>query len=86
MIDYRVKYSVRQVETNLSGLIEKARAGKEVIIVRGKQPVAKLVAIRIPELKDRVPGSLKGKILCAPNAFDPLTDRELSDLGLSKRR
>jgi antitoxin (DNA-binding transcriptional repressor) of toxin-antitoxin stability system len=81
MIDYKVKYSLRQVETNLSEFIEKARSGEEVIIVRGKQPVAKSVAIQAPELKDRVPGGLKGKILCAPNAFDPLTDQELSDLG-----
>jgi len=30
---------------------------------------------------NRKPGALKGKIFYAPDAFAPLTDRELKDLG-----
>jgi antitoxin (DNA-binding transcriptional repressor) of toxin-antitoxin stability system len=66
-----MKYTVSQAEINLSPLLEEARAGKEVIIVRGRRPVDKLVAIWAREPKDRIPGTLKGKIICGPGAFDP---------------
>jgi hypothetical protein len=50
---------------------------------RGKKPVAKLVALP-PESpkKKRVPGSLKGKIWIAPDAFDPLSQEELAEWGI----
>jgi prevent-host-death family protein len=72
-------YTVHQAKTNLSKLIREACRGKEVIIARGKKPVAKLVPLEAG--KKRVPGRLKGKIWYSPDAFDPLTDKELSDLG-----
>jgi prevent-host-death family protein len=75
-----VKYTVHEAKTNLSRLLEEASAGKEVVIARGKEPVAKLVAIGAGRIR-RVPGRLKGKISYTPNAFDPLTDQELRDLG-----
>jgi prevent-host-death family protein len=75
-----VKYTVHQAKTNLSRLLEEACAGKEVVIARGSQPVAKLVPLT-SAAKNRVPGSLKGLISWTADAFDPLTDLELSDLG-----
>jgi prevent-host-death family protein len=75
-----MKYTVHQAKTNLSRLLRQASAGKEVIIARKDRPVAKLVAIG-SERKKRIPGRLAGQITCAPDAFAPLTDRELSDLG-----
>jgi antitoxin (DNA-binding transcriptional repressor) of toxin-antitoxin stability system len=33
-------YTVHQAKTNLSRLIKEAQNGKEVVIARGKQPVA----------------------------------------------
>ena len=38
-------YTVHQAKTNLSKLLKEAEAGQEVIIARGKVPVAKLVAL-----------------------------------------
>jgi prevent-host-death family protein len=38
-------YTVHETKTNLSKLLRKAARGEEVIIARGKTPVAKLVAI-----------------------------------------
>jgi prevent-host-death family protein len=38
-------YTIRQAQTNLSKLLRKAARGEEVIIARGKTPVAKLVAV-----------------------------------------
>ncbi|MGH9514821.1 MAG: type II toxin-antitoxin system Phd/YefM family antitoxin [Terriglobales bacterium] len=75
-----MKYTVHQAKTNLSKLLEEARIGKEVIIAKGSEPVAKLVAIG-PSRKKRVPGRLAGKFSASADAFAPLTDQELKDLG-----
>ena len=48
-------YTVHQAKTNLSKLLRKAARGEEVIIARGKTPVAKLVAVP-HQKKKRVPG------------------------------
>ena len=74
-------YTVHQAKTNLSKLLRKAARGEEVIIARGKQPVAKLVSLEKGP-KKRIPGRWKGRIWYAPDAFDPLTDEELKDWGI----
>jgi len=73
-------YTIHEAKTHLSRLIEEASAGKEVVIARGKEPVAKLVAIGSNRRK-RVPGSMAGQISYTSDAFAPLTDKELTDLG-----
>ena len=75
-----MNYTVQQAKTNLSRLIKEAQSGKEVIITRGKQPVAKIVPVA-SAAKKRIPGSMKGQLWAAPDAFDPLTDEELRELG-----
>ncbi|HEY7353971.1 MAG TPA: type II toxin-antitoxin system Phd/YefM family antitoxin [Terriglobales bacterium] len=75
-----MKYTVHQAKTNLSRLLEEASAGKDVVIARGQEPVAKLIAIGTAR-KKRIPGKLVGKISAAPDAFAPLSDEELKDLG-----
>ena len=75
-----MSYTVHQAKTNLSKLIKEAESGKEVVITRGKQPVAKIVPISGAS-NNRVPGSMKGQLRAAPDAFDPLTDEELRELG-----
>ena len=74
-------YTVHQAKTNLSKLIRKARRGEEVIIARGKKPVARLVPVR-PAKKKRVPGRLKGKIWYTADAFKPLSGEELAEWGI----
>ena len=73
-------YTVHQAKTNLSPLIAEAQNGKEVVIARGKTPVAKLVAIGSSR-KKRVPGKYKGRISMKPSFFDPMTPEELKDWG-----
>jgi prevent-host-death family protein len=68
-------YTVHQAKTNLSRLLKEVEAGQEVIITRGKVPVAKLVA-----LADAKPAS--GTCQPAPAHPEPLTDDELRELGL----
>jgi prevent-host-death family protein len=74
-------YTVHQAKTNLSKLLRKVQNGEEVIIARGKEPVAKIIPFPARK-KKRVPGSLKGKIWYAPDAFDPLTKEELAEWGI----
>lgn len=72
--------TIHKAKTQLSKLIEKACRGEEVVIARGKKPVVRLVAIA-DQRGQRKPGAWKGKISYTPDAFAPLTDQELKDLG-----
>ena len=69
--------TIHQAKTQLSKLIAKVEAGEDVVIMRGKNPVARVTAIAKKTGK-RVPGRLKGKITL-PNEFffDPLPEDEL---------
>ena len=73
--------TIHKAKTELSRLIEKACRGEEIVIARGKKPVVRLVAVVEEKRPHRKPGALKGKISYTPDAFDPLTDQELKDLG-----
>lgn len=78
-------YTVHQAKTHLSRLLKEAEAGQEVIVTRGKKPVAKIVAFD-ETAKDNLPfrliGAYRGKISWDEDAFDPMTDQELVDSGL----
>ena len=67
--------SIHLAKTHLSRLIARAEAGEEIVIARGRKPVAKLVSIG-PKPK-RVFGALKGKISIGPEFFEPLPQEEL---------
>jgi prevent-host-death family protein len=72
--------TIHKAKTQLSRLIEKACRGEEIVIARGKKPVVKLVPVEVPP-KKRTLGLWKGLVSYTPDAFDPLTDQELKDLG-----
>jgi prevent-host-death family protein len=74
-------YSMHKAKTHLSKLVRDALNGKEVIIARRNEPMVKLVPV-CKRPKKRVPGSLKGKIWYAPDAFDPLSAEELAEWGI----
>ena len=73
--------TIHKAKTQLSRLIEKACRGEEIVIARGKKPVVRLVAFTEETRPQRKPGAWKGKISYTADAFDPLTDQELKDLG-----
>ena len=62
--------NIHEAKTHLSKLIAD---GKEVVIARYGEPVARLVPIRPPADK-RVPGSARGKFTVPPEFFEPLPD------------
>lgn len=68
--------TIHKAKTNLSRLIEDVSKGEEVVIARGKKPVAKLVPIE-PPTTERKPGWLKGKFELGPEFFEPLPSEEL---------
>ena len=78
-------YTIHQAKTHLSRLVKEAESGKEIVILRGKKPVARISAIEAPEKKDvpfRLLGAYRGKISWSDDAFAPLTDRELREMGM----
>ena len=76
-----MSYTVHQAKTNLSRLIKEAESGKEVIITRGKTPVAKLIAVAAAT-ETPTPHRAPQKANSKHEPFDPITDEELAELGL----
>ena len=69
--------TIHEAKTNLSKLIAQVEAGEEVVIARGKQPVAKLMPIASPKRR-RAAGRLKGRASLPDSFFfDPLPEEEL---------
>jgi prevent-host-death family protein len=67
------RVTIHQAKTNLSKLIAEVLAGGEVVIAKGSEPVAKLVALKVTR-PPRRPGSMKGKIDIGPAFFEALPD------------
>jgi prevent-host-death family protein len=72
--------TIHAAKTHLSALIEEVNAGEEIIIARGKVPVARLLAFR-PRLVERVFGAMKGRITVDDRFFEPLPEEELAAWG-----
>jgi prevent-host-death family protein len=69
-------FTIHQAKANLSRLIEKACDGEEIVIARGKKPVARLVPIARTSGR-RKAGALRGKLKVGPEFFEPLPADEL---------
>lgn len=67
--------TVHAAKTNLSKLIERAEAGEDITIARGKDPVVKLVPIK--PLAQRRFGLFKALAKVGPEFFEPLPEEEL---------
>jgi prevent-host-death family protein len=69
--------TIHTAKTNLSQLLARVEAGEEIILARGKQPIAKLVPFQPPPKKRRF-GALRGIITIGPEFFEPLLEQELA--------
>ena len=67
---------IHKAKAELSRLIERACAGEEVVIARGKHPVVRLVPVDRPAPR-REFGALRGKLVVDDAFFEPLPDEEL---------
>jgi prevent-host-death family protein len=62
--------NISEAKAQLSSLIEKVKAGEDVIIGKAGKPVARLAKYEMKEVR-RKPGALKGKIKIGKD-FDEL--------------
>jgi len=72
--------TMHEAKTHFSRLVVRAEAGEEIIIARGKKPVARLVSLR-QQAPPREPGILKGILQSGPEFFEPMTEEELKAWG-----
>jgi prevent-host-death family protein len=66
--------NVHEAKTHLSRLLERVRAGEEIILAKSGKAYARLVPIR-NEAPTRQPGRLKGHV--GEAFFEPLPEAEL---------
>ncbi len=74
--------TVHEAKTHLSRLLERVEGGEEVVIARGRTPVARLVPAHRPERGGRRFGTLKGRVRVGKAFFEPLPDDELERWGV----
>lgn len=79
-----MEVTTHEAKTKLSSLIARVLEGEEIIICRGRQPVARLVPIESePRPRRPVVGTVtSGAVTWTEDAFAPLTEEELQEWGL----
>jgi prevent-host-death family protein len=65
--------NIHEAKTQLSKLVERVRAGEEIVLAKAGQPVARIVPY-VPARSPRKPGALKGKIRIGKDFDAPLPD------------
>lgn len=71
------RVTVHAAKTHLSRLLKSAAAGEEIVITRGKTPVARLVAYA-EQPPERKFGAMKGMVALTDAFFEPLPADELA--------
>jgi prevent-host-death family protein len=74
-----IDVGVHEAKSNLSRLLRAVAAGEEVVIRRGREPIAKLVPFT--EQRPRVLGEDAGRYEVPDNFDAPLTDQEIERFG-----
>ena len=69
--------TIHAAKTTLSQLLARVEAGEEIVLARGKEPVAKLIPFRLKK-KGRNFGAYKGAVSVGPEFFEPLPEQELA--------
>jgi prevent-host-death family protein len=68
--------TIHVAKTHLSRLIERVSAGEEIVILKGKTPVARLTGIA-REASKRKFGAYRGEFEVPDSFFEPLPEAEL---------
>ncbi len=69
--------TIHKAKATLAKLLARVESGEEIVLARGKKPIAKLAPYRPPVTKRRF-GALRGVISVGPEFFEQLPDRELA--------
>lgn len=72
--------TIHNAKTNLSQLLARVEAGEEIILARGKEPIARIVPFQ-SRARKREFGAMRGVVSVGPEFFEPLTAEELADWG-----
>jgi prevent-host-death family protein len=75
--------NIHAAKTHLSGLVEEAAAGEEIIIAKAGKPVARLTALEKPSI-ERAWGALKGSIWISDDFDAPLPPEILKGFGIEE--
>lgn len=75
-----LKLNLYEAKSRLSALVEEAAAGCEIVIAKNGRPRAKLVAIK--PVRERQPGSAKGRIQISKDFDSPLPAHVLEGFGI----
>ncbi|MFA7345320.1 MAG: type II toxin-antitoxin system prevent-host-death family antitoxin [Terrimicrobiaceae bacterium] len=75
--------TVHEAKTHLSRILHAVETGEEVLVCRGKQPVAKIVPANLVTKKNPPVGVPTSEGFEIPaDAFAPMSGRELEEWGL----
>lgn len=74
------RVTIHKAKTNLSKLIEDARAGEEVVIMKGDKAMVRLVPVSAIPRGRRV-GAMRGRATVTDAFFEPLPPEELEAWG-----
>ena len=72
-----LRVTIHAAKTQLSKLIRRAQAGEEIVIVRGSEPVARLVPVAGTGRR-RVFGAMRGRARVGDAFFEPLPADEFA--------
>lgn len=72
---------IHVAKTQLSKLIERACAGEDVVIARGKTPVVRIVRVHAAPPARKF-GAWRGRLRVGEAFFDPLPEDELERWGV----
>jgi prevent-host-death family protein len=76
--------TVHEAKTHLSRYLVEVENGIEILIARGKKPVARLVPLeeKAPVNRPKVGQTIDAPFEIPNSALAPLDDRELAEMGL----
>ena len=69
--------TIHAAKTTLSQLLARVEAGEEIVLARGKTPIARLVPFQPLQAKRQF-GALRGALSVGPEFFEPLSEGELA--------
>jgi len=76
--------TVHAAKTNLSKLLVAVQAGEEIVVCKGRHPVAKLVPLKEPSRKRPPVGvTTSDPVKYSKDCFAPLAGKDLKEWGLA---
>jgi antitoxin (DNA-binding transcriptional repressor) of toxin-antitoxin stability system len=74
-----LQVNIDEAKADFLHVLQQATNGEEIIIANAGKPMWRLTALEAEPKKRTGFGSMKGKIIIAPDAFDPMSEEELAE-------